>query len=483
MTEKEFLEKVNNRIRENETEMLASLSKLISIPSVAVEAEGPGNPAPFGEDVDKAYRLMLDMAKEEGFDTFDADGYGGHIDFDGTEDGVIGVVGHLDVVPEGDGWDLDPYGGEISDGYVHGRGAVDDKGPVIASFYAMKALKECGFEPAKTIRLILGLDEETNWNGMRYYLERTPDLPDAGFTPDGDFPVIRAEKGIMVFDIVAKLPKSRGKGLELSSLTGGTAANAVPDFARAVISDTTGGKYDRIREAAADCVSAYGWDLSCKGVGRSLEITARGKAAHGARPELGQNAVSVLMEFLGRLQFLNDGVTDFIDFYNERIGFDCHGERIGCALEDEESGKLVFNVGKAEIDKDAVRLTVNIRYPVSASGEEVYAGIMRVLDEYGYGIVKGLERLPINIDADDELVTTLMDIYRAQTGDTESQPLVIGGGTYARAMDNIVAFGARFPGEPELGHQRNEKISVENMMKLTRIYAEAVYELAKAEEE
>lgn len=482
MTDRLFLEQVNNRISENRTEMLASLSKLISIPSVAAETDGAEGPAPFGEDVDRAYRFMLEMGGAAGFDTFDADGFGGHIDFDGTQDGVIGIVGHLDVVPEGDGWDFDPYGGLIEDGYVQGRGAMDDKGPVIASFYAMKALKECGFEPAKTVRLILGLDEETNWNGMRYYLERTPDLPDAGFTPDADFPVIRAEKGILVFDVVAKLPKSRGKGLELSSLTGGNAANAVPDFARAVISNTAGGKYDLIRETAEECAAAYGWDIKCKGVGKSLEISVRGKSAHGAHPEKGVNAVTILMDFLGRLELLNDGVTDFIDFYNKRIGNDLHGERIGCALEDEDSGTLVFNVGKAEIDKGSARLTVNIRYPVSATGEEVYAGIMKVLDGYGYGVVKTLERPPISIDADSELVTTLMNIYRAHTGDDASSPLVIGGGTYARAMDNIVAFGARFPGEPELGHQKNEKISVDNMMKLTRIYAEAVYELAKAED-
>jgi succinyl-diaminopimelate desuccinylase len=137
----------------------------------------------------------------------------------------------------------------------------------------------------------------------------------------------------------------------------------------------------------------------------------------------------------------------------------------------------------AEVDKGSARLTVNVRYPVSADSDEVYAGVMKVLDEYGYGIVKIREQLPINIDADSQLVATLMDIYRAHTGDTESSPLVIGGGTYARAMDNIVAFGARFPGEPELGHQKNEKISIDNMMKLTQIYAEAIYELARAEEE
>ncbi|MDO4518048.1 MAG: dipeptidase PepV [Bacillota bacterium] len=472
----EFLEQVYKKIEDNKTEMLSSLSKLISVPSVAVETKGN---EPFGHHVAEAYRMMMEKAENEGFDTFDADGYGGHIDFNGSNEGILGIVGHLDVVPEGDGWDFDPYGGEILDGCLCGRGTVDDKGPVMASYYGMKALKDCGFEPAKTVRLILGLDEETNWHGMDYYLDHVGDYPDLGFTPDGDFPVIRAEKGILIFDIVKKLPETKGKGLELSSIKGGTAANAVPDFARAVIMDTTGSGYDLIKEMVASCRNNYGWKINCKGVGKGLEVTVKGKSSHGAKPELGINAITILMDFLGRLNFLNDGVADFISFYNDHIGYDLHGENIGCDLEDEESGKLVFNVGKIQLDKNAVRLTVNVRYPISSNEEEVYAGLMKVLDQYDYGIIKLRSQDPINIDKDSELVGTLMDIYARNTGDYDSKPLVIGGGTYARAMDNIVAFGARFPGEPELGHQRNEKISIDNLMKLTRIYAEAIYELAK----
>ena len=481
-TESEFLKAVNNRINENRTEMLSSLSKLISIPSVAVESEDAKAGMPFGEEVDKAYRLMLKMGEDEGFTVFDADGYGGHIDYDGTEDGVLGVIGHLDVVPEGEGWDFEPYGGQVIDGYVCGRGASDDKGPVVASFYAMKALKECGFEPARTIRLIIGLDEETYWNGMKYYLEHTPDLPDIGFSPDGNFPVIRGEMGILIFEIITKFPKSRGKGLELSSLAGGTAPNAVPDFAKAVLNDTTGGKYELIREAAENCAEESGWDIKTRRIGKGLEISVNGKAAHGSRPEEGVNAVSILMDFLGRQTFLNDGVADFVRFYNDRIGYDLHGERIGCAFEDEDSGKLIFNVGKIEADKNSARITVNIRYPLTSSADQVYAGIMEILDGYGYGIVKVNEKRPINIDPESEVVSTLMRVYKKHTGDVQSEPIVMSGGTYARAFENTVAFGSRFPNEPNLAHKKNEKISEENLMRLAQMYAEAVYELAKAED-
>lgn len=477
----DFLETVNRKIEENKAEMISSLSKLISIPSVVDEEKGRGK-KPFGKEVDEAYRWMLAKAEEDGFDTFDAKGYGGHIDYDGTEDGVVGVVGHLDVVPEGDGWDFEPFGGEVIDGYVCGRGTMDDKGPVMASYYAMKVLKECGFEPARTVRLILGLDEETNWEGMDYYLEHVGDYPDAGFTPDGDFPVIRAEMGILIFEIIKKLPASRGKGIELGSIKGGNAANAVPDFAKAVITDTTGGGYDIFKEMVANCREERGWKINCRGIGKGFEISVTGKSAHGAKPWQGENAISILMDFLSGVNFLNDGASDFVDFYNKCIGYDLHGENIGCGFEDVDSGKLVFNVGKIDVDRNAARLTINVRYPVTMSQEDVYAGIMSVLDEYNIGIVKDREQAPINLDADTDLVRTLMDVYRKHTGDESSKPMVIGGGTYARAMDNIVAFGARFPGEPELGHQKNEKISIDNLMKLTRIYAEAIYELSRAED-
>ena len=480
------LEQVYQKISENKAEMVSSLSKLVSIPSVAVETPGD---MPFGKAVHEAFTTMLDMGKAEGFAVFNANNYGGHIDFPGSGEGMVGVVGHLDVVPEGDGWDFEPYGGEIREmddfckgseavPCICGRGTQDDKGPVVASFYAMKALRECGFQPEKTIRLILGLDEETKWNGMRYYLSEVDEVPDCGFTPDSDFPLIRAEKGILVFDIASKFGPTRGKGLELTSIKGGTAPNAVAGFARAVIMDSAGGGYDLIKEMVANARSQKGWKINCKGIGKSFEITVQGKPAHGAKPHEGINAISQLMEFLGGLNFINDEISDFISFYNEHIGYDLHGERIGCSISDEDSGQLVFNVGMIEMDKNSAKLTINIRYPVSALADDVYAGIMEVVGPYGMGIVKEKHQLPINIPEDSPLITTLMDVYQKHTGDMESKPLVVGGGTYARAFDNFVAFGARFPGEPGFEHQRNEHVPVDNLEKMARIYAEAIYRLA-----
>ena len=473
-----LLEDVYKKIAENRTEMLSALSGLISIPSVAADAEGS---RPFGDDVHKAFMYMLSIAEKEGFSVCNIDNYGGHIDFEGTEDGIAGVIGHLDVVPEGTGWDHDPYDCRIVDGKLYGRGAIDDKGPVIAAFYAMKALKECGYKPKRTIRLILGLDEETNWHGMDYYVQNVDRLPDLGFTPDGDFPAIHGEKGIMVFDIVKKFGHSSVKGLELSSVKGGTAANAVPGSARAVLHDSAGGGYDRIKEQVAAFREEKGCRINCKGIGKSFEITIQGAAAHGAKPWDGRNAVCMMMDFLGRLNFASEDTNDLIAFFNDCIGYDFHGERMGCDFEDEQSGKLVFNTGMIDLDKKTARITVNIRYPVTFTDRQVYDGMMTVLDRYDLGVVKGKTQEPVYLPADSPLIETLMDIYKAHTGDKQSRPLVIGGGTYARAMDNIVAFGAMFPGEPDMCHQINEYIPVDNMMKLAEIYAEAEYRLSELE--
>lgn len=475
----DLLEKVNAKIDENRSKMLEDLAELIRIPSVAKEN---GESAPYGEAVNKAYHTMLEMAEEAGFKTWNADDHGGHVEFpaaEGGSDEVIGILGHLDVVPEGGGWDFDPYAGEIVDGNILGRGTTDDKGPVMAAFYAMKALKECGYAPKRGIRMILGLDEETNWHGMDYYMSHVDKVPVCGFTPDADFPVIRGEMGIITFKIARKFLRAPEKGLELSSIIGGTVPNAVPDEVTAVIYDSENRGYDAIKEKVAAFREANGCKINYRGVGKSLRITVNGVPAHGSQPQLGLNAISLMMKFLGDFNFASDDINDFIGFYNDCLGFDFHGERIGCEFSDEASGKLILNVGKIELGKQSAELDINIRYPITLTDEAVYSGMMTVLDKYGIGIIKGRDQRPICFEEDHPLIQTLMDVYRKHTGDTEAKPLICSGGTYARAMDNAVAFGARFPDQPRLEHQRNELVSIENLQRMTKIYAEAIYRLAE----
>ncbi len=466
-------------------EMIQDLQGLLTIPGVAGEPEGD---MPFGRDVHRAFEYMLELGEKAGFETLNVDNYGGHLEFGGyltDEEGnpvgrseeSLGILTHVDVVPAGTDWDFPPFGGHVEDGRIYGRGTADDKGPTIAAFYAMKALKEEGFLPKKRVRLILGLDEEagTGWKGMKAYFAQV-EKPTMGFTPDAEFPAIHGEMGILIFELVKKLGKSKRKGVELRSLSGGNAPNMVADHARAVLRADS---YEEIKNLLASYREETGYKLSAKGIGKSLEITASGISSHGARPEQGLNAISVLMGFLGIISFVNEDAADFVNFYNTHIGFALHGEEIGCGLSDEISGKLIFNVGMVHLDQEVAKLTVNIRYPVTVDDETVYAGIIPYLDRYDLGVVKLDHQRPIYIPLNDPLITTLMEVYRKHTGDAESQALVIGGGTYARSMENAVAFGMTFPGEPELAHQKNEYILIDNLMKATKIFADSIYELTK----
>ena len=465
-------------IEENEDLQIETLQDLVSINSVLSSpvTTAEGQFFPFGKGVQDAFACVLKKAEAMGFEVRNVDNYGGHIDF-GEGEEIVGVLGHLDVVPEGDGWTFDPFSGAVTNGYIYGRGTQDDKGPVVAALFAMKALKDAGYVPSKKIRLILGLDEETAWSGMDYYF-RKESKPDYGFTPDAEFPVIYGEKGIVTYEIAKKLTKTQG-GLTLRSLTGGNAANMVAEKARAVVNAEDSAVYGQIKELAAAYRERTGCRVLTKGVGKSLEITVEGKSAHGATPEAGVNAISIMMDFLGELNLAGDEINDFLDFYNRCIGFELHGQSLGCGFKDTPSGDLVLNVGMIKGDQEAVTLTVNIRYPVTYTEEQIHDGIRPFIDQYEMGIIRRKSQPPIYMKPDDPLIRTLMKVYQDNTGDGQSRPLVIGAGTYARAAENVVAFGALFPEDEDLMHQKNERLSIERFMQMTKIYADALYALTQ----
>lgn len=467
---------IKQRLRESQNEMLSTLQQLIGINSEAAE---PEKDCPFGKGVSDAFLYMLKKAEEDGFKTVNTDNYGGHIELSAGEnaDGLtMGILGHLDVVPAGSGWDFDPFGGEIKDGRIYGRGAEDDKGPTLAAYYAMKAIKDCGIELKKNVRLILGLDEETEWEGIKYYLEHE-EAPDFGFTPDADFPVVHGEKGILIFDLAQKFKKTGTTGIELRKFTGGNAPNMVADSARMVIYSKDQSLYDGIKDKVKAYREETGYDVKAKGAGKSLEITATGISSHGAEPQKGLNAISILMGVAENIEFDNEGVNDFIAFYNERLAFETDGTSFGINLKDEVSGGTVVNVGMIEADKNSARLSINVRFPVTFDDEMVYSALGKTLENYDIGVVKKKYQEPLFVEKDDPMVVTLMDVYKNVTGDTAAEPMIIGGGTYARAAEGFVAFGAKFPGEEEKAHQKNESASIENLMKAAEIYAEAIYRL------
>lgn len=453
-------------------EIVKSTQEIIKIKSVEDEAK---QNMPFGEGPYRALEHALELSKNLGFETKNLEGYAGYAEF-GEGDESVGVLVHLDVVPEGTGWTYPPYSGEIHDDKIFGRGAVDDKGPAIATLYAMKALKESGVNLSRKIRIIFGTNEETGWGCMNYYFKHEKP-PTMAFTPDADFPVIHGEKGIIVFDLIQKLSSNECCGIKLVELKGGNAPNMVPDYAEVTLEvediAKLEEKFKKYKEEKDNPVTIDIKD-------NIVRVIAKGISAHGSTPEKGENAISYLMDMLSYLMEGKCDFCDFINLYNERIGFKHYGEGIGCGYEDSISGKLNFNPGLIKLEGDKIKLTINVRYPIKSSAKEVYDGIRKNLEGTKVELVEGKgDTKPLYVPKDNFLVEKLMKVYREQTGDLEREPITIGGGTYARAMENAVAFGPMFAGQPDVAHQKDEYISIEHLIKITKIYAYALYELAK----
>ena len=435
-----------DQLTDREKQIIDETMKLLSFPSV--KAEGAAG-MPFGKGIADCLDYTLELCGRFGFRTKNCGGYTGYAEAgDGEE--MVGILMHLDVVPAGNDWTCPPFAGTIREGKLYGRGAVDDKGPAVAAIFALKSILECGAVLKKRVRLIFGTDEESGWEDMDYYTEHE-ELPVCGFTPDADFPVIYGEMGILQFDLVF----TGGQEDKGNRIQGGEAANVVPDRCRAVIARKTG---------------------------ETEEVAEKGVSSHASVPEAGENAISKVMKRIFELK--NGGELDcsealgrLIDFYNERIGFSLHGEKINCDLRDEPTGRLTFNTGVICASDEKGSLSVDVRIPISFSKDEVLDRLEKETERYGLSIENIDYLKPVYLDRNSEFIGKLLKVYRNATGDC-SEPLNMGGGTYARAMDNIVAYGPLFPGREATEHQKDEFILLDDLFKISDIYAEAIKELA-----
>ena len=437
--------------------------------------EAPYEHMPFGKTIGECLDKALELCRELGFTTKNVDYYAGHAEY-GEGDELIGLLVHLDIVPAGDGWTVDPFGGVIKDGKFFGRGVLDDKGPGVALMYALAAIKASGVKLNRRVRIIFGTNEETGSKCVAHYFEKE-EMPTLGFTPDADFPAIFGEKGIMIFDLVKTIDPSKNVndgGIQVLSMSGGHRANMVPDYAEARIKGQQ--DIDPILTAyIADKGANITKTVEADGV---IYLQSYGTSAHGSTPEKGFNAITHLLCFLDCLDLTIGDAANFIRFYALQIGEDLNGERMGCALEDEQSGKLVLNAGVLHFNETEARLTVNIRYPITETLDKVVDGIQSTLEPWGMTLEDLDHDSPLYVPKDSELITKLMKVYSDYTGD-HSEPIAIGGGTYAKALKQGVAFGPLFPGREDTIHQKDEYVYVEDLMLMTKIFATAIYELAK----
>jgi len=431
-------------------QQVKDLQTLIRIPSVS--RGEPKEGMPLGQGVHDALTEALALANRLGFEnTRSLDGYCGIIDYgDGEE--MLCIMAHLDVVPAGKGWIDDPFSGVLRDGRIYGRGTHDNKGAAVSALYALAAVKAAGIPMKRRVRIFLGCDEEAGWKCIDRYLETEPQ-PDLAFTPDADYPVVHSEMGICH----SVYKTDRGCSLKIDC---GTASNVVPGDAEATLPF-----------APVACEAPEGMQVEYEG----NTVRVKGFGGHAASPQLAKNALQGLLYVLEQ-QPLDAESYSIVSSLHALLDFDLHGEGMGLDITDE-SGILTLVPSMLHVGEDGASLTFDCRFPFSVTKEHLLSTLDMCMMAIGFDRAEAEVKAGHFIAPTSELVSTLMDIYEKHVGH-KSAPMSIGGGTYARAFENAVAFGIAREGEENCCHMPNESIAVEDLRFNTTVMAEAIAKLA-----
>lgn len=465
---------IDKYIETHKNEIIQKTQELIQIPSVKSEVQNPNHP--FGEPINDALNYMLKLGKNLGFRTKNIDGYCGYIEFgEGKE--LIGIIGHLDVVPEGEDWKFPPFSATISDNKIYGRGAIDDKGPVISSLYAMKAVMEtCQIH--KRVRLILGLNEENDWKCINYY-KKHEEAPTIGFSPDADFPCIHSEKAILTSYLKMDYCHYLNRDIVIKEIdTCGNAINVVPKICSSIL------KINPQKIAMADfiqnlknIIEKTNFEIDIYKIDeQEIKLTSHGISSHAAHPDLGINAISRLIIILSKILHRYKIKIELLDFFTSYINTQYYGEKLGIAFEDK-TGKLTLNVGDFYLKNNQLQIGMNIRVPITMNILEIGSHFIKCTSSYLNVDFDTITYQPcLYISKENELVKTLCAIYNKETN-SHLEPIAIGGATYARAFDNCISFGPNFPGDKDMCHQTNEFIAIDKLLLSCKIYAKAIWDM------
>ena len=432
------------------------LSQLISFPSVLGEAE---EGAPYGRNCAE----VLKFAEETLEDEFTVKNFDNHVitvSFN-DEPAALGILAHLDVVPvDGQQWTSDPFTADIRDGRIYGRGSIDDKGPAAAVITAMRIIKDMGLPVKNNCRLILGSNEENGFSDIEYYQTKEA-FPPMLFTPDGDFPVVTGEKGMIRYEYTGIYD-----GGDIISLDGGSVVNAVPERAEAVIRCVSPCSAKQLAEKYEGIV----FDMEADG--EYLKIAAKGTGAHASTPGLGKNALTALMSLLCSLD-LKGGLADSVRLLSSLYPYgELHGESAGIFMEDERSGAITSVLSLARCEDGKFSFMTDTRFPLSARCSD----IVPVMDEKSGGTGRAVYLSePHDAGDDSDFVKTLLSVYEDCTGN-KGECLIIGGGTYVHHTENGVAFGADWDGTNHM-HGADEFIRLDELKRDIIIYAETIYRL------
>ena len=460
---------IRSWIEAHREEFIADMMDFFRIKSVSEPQQGE---FPFGKGCKEMLDFALERSASYGLDPVNHENYCGSALLHGESDEEIGVFAHVDVVDEGEGWQTPPYEPVIKDGWIYARGSSDNKGPAVAALYALRYLKEQNIPLKHTIRLYFGCSEEHGMEDILYYRDHYP-LPKFSFVPDASFAVCYAEKGILEGQF------SRALEGNLVSFCAGHAANAVPGTAEAVI--------------RADYQDAFNYfenkkDFSIEKAGQDVRIRAEGKTAHAAFPEGADSAAVKLAKALCESGLLDQAATDCLHYIWKAFEtFDGNG--MGIAYQEELSGPLTLVGGTVATEDGKLRQTINIRYPAGIDQGWMIRSIQDTAEKYGWAEDYMKNNESYKIDPSDPKIQKMVEIC-SQVWGRKFEPYAMGGGTYARKLKNAVAYGPgildqKKPGWPDhgKGHQPDECVCIENMMKAMEIYTRALMDLDQMLEE
>jgi succinyl-diaminopimelate desuccinylase len=459
----EHLERVFQWLRDHEQELLEDTRRMLQIPSIESDPE-PN--APFGRANREALDFALSLGDKWGMETRDIEGYIGYAEV-GSGEKLIMSLGHLDVVPVGPGWKHEPFGAGVEEGYIYARGATDDKGPTMASFYAVRALRECIPDLPARIRQVFGCNEESGFKCVARYVQ-TEEPPTYGVAPDSGWPLYHAEKGIANIELAVPLPSSEFALLEAN---GGQRTNIVIDRCEARVRVAAGAK------AHVESKLQDAWDKNVEWTWEQpdvLHVIASGKAAHGSTPFYGDSAGIRLFRFLIDLAPLGSE-----NFYEEVFdSMHVSGVGIGIHGRDDVSKDLTCNIGIIRTQEGRLHGTYNVRYPVTWEGEELRNRCLEHIGklESGWEMVSFSDSPSLYFPLEHPMVKVITEVHEQETGE-KKEPGVMGGGTYARAIPNTVSIGTGWDGDGK-AHETDERLKVENLYKMSRIYAHILYRLA-----
>ncbi|MFI3284933.1 MAG: Sapep family Mn(2+)-dependent dipeptidase [Erysipelotrichaceae bacterium] len=446
---------VKLQVEQYREEMIKDLATLVSYNSELDESDPK---YPFGLENARCLEAALQIFENYGFKTTNLENYCGYGEV-GSGEKLIGILGHMDIVPVGEGWDSDPLTLTQRDGKLFARGSSDDKGPVIAALYALRILMDNKVEFNKRIRLIVGSNEETGSKCLAHYVEKEGHI-DYGFTPDGAFPGIHGEKGHISGTFF-------GKTSSILAIEGGVAKNVVCAKVKATLKKDSF-NIEILKEFLEKNKLTITFDVN-----ENVDVEVKGVSAHAAGPQQGINAFSYLMVGLKEA-----GMNDlFVDAYNQVIGLDTNGEKAHVQVSDEY-GALTLNVGVVKKENDEISFTMDIRYPVTLSYEPLIERLNASCAIDGCHLEDVSGKSPLFYDPQSPMIQSLLSAYHKVTKDYDAKPFTIGGGTYSQGINNCIAFGGGFPGaEDTHAHDANEFITIDHLLLQTEIYVEAILNL------